>query len=159
MVTAGPLAPADPAPTVTVTRQAAIERSAIYQQNGTRAAVGSSCCGSGGPDEAGCICAARCIVTEKPGSASLDTLQTSEIGVTLNIAAGRWVRFTPESRHRLSALGCPLYAKRGHAVDDGRALGRAASLLRLRALWPTQREITLGAEDIAVKACNPLSPP
>jgi len=26
-------------------------------------------------------------------------LQTSEIGVTLNIAAGRWVRFTPKSRH------------------------------------------------------------
>ena len=34
-----------------------------------------------------------------------------------------------------------------------------ASLRSLSALWPTQSEITLGAEHIAVKACDPLPPP
>src|SRR5262249_40060783 len=31
-------------------------------------------------------------------------------------------------------------------------------LARLSALWSAQAEITLGAENITVKACNPLSP-
>jgi hypothetical protein len=38
-------------------------------------------------------------------------------------------------------------------------VARASSLRSLSALWPAQSEITLGAEDIAVKACNPLPPP
>ena len=60
-----------------------------------------------------------------------------------------------------SVAECPLCAKSRHAVavDDGKALGRAASLRSLSALWPAQSEITLGAEDIAVKARDPLPPP
>src|SRR5215469_13712561 len=38
-------------------------------------------------------------------------------------------------------------------------VGRTPSLRSLSTLWPTQSEITLGAEHIAVKACDPLPPP
>ena len=51
-------------------------------------------------------------------------LQTSEIGVTLNIAAGRWVRFTPESGHRNSVVECPLCAKSRHQPEQRGALSR-----------------------------------
>ena len=52
--------------------------------------------------------------------------------------------------------------------ESGDAIGMSAlcqqqplpsSLRSLSALWSAQSEITLGAVDVAVKACNPLPPP
>jgi hypothetical protein len=84
------------------------------------------------------------------------------------------VRFTPESGHGSARWRCPLCAKSRHATprqDDinranvrltkyqGRRWKSALEVLSLSTLWPTQSEITLGAEHIAVKACDPLPPP
>jgi len=57
------------------------------------------------------------------------------------------VRFTPESG---DAIGMS-------ALCQQQPL--PSSLRSLSALWSAQSEITLGAEDVAVKACNPLPPP
>ena len=59
----------------------------------------------------------------------------------------RDVRFTPESG---DAIGMS-------ALCQQQPL--PSSLRSLSALWSAQSEITLGAEDVAVKACNPLPPP
>ena len=58
--------------------------------------------------------------------------------------------YSPQTCNPLrDAVNVPMMEKR---------VARASSLRSLSALWPAQSEITLGAEDIAVKACDPLPP-
>src|SRR5262249_6731182 len=71
-----------------------------------------------------------------------------------------------QQRHPPSAITLPVDVC--FTPESGDAIGMSAlcqqqplpsSLRRLSALWCARSEIALGAEDVAVKACNPLPPP
>ena len=52
----------------------------------------------------------------------------------------------------------PVLSLAGGRRTLARIAWKSSVLPRLSALWPAQSEITLSAEDIAVKACDPLPP-